>query len=186
MHEFRLSKSLGPTYLEENSLGWQTVQDWRSSSQEMTSQLIWYRDGECNSSGMISWLNKDLEECYLNPTCCHAKIWQHKNGERKHTQMFWNKPNNNTNWNRLRWFPYLMWNPKFTNGRRKDGNPRQSKRRRKSKMSRLPTIQEQPYLSMLEEVCSWAREVWVIGTRMNVIEEALRDLGIDLIQEVDI
>ena len=54
-------------------------------------------------------------------------------------------------------------------------------------MSRLPTIQEQPYLNdiMLEEVCNQAREVWVIGTRMNVIEdaeEAPRDLGIDLMQ----
>ena len=51
-------------------------------------------------------------------------------------------------------------------------------------MSRLPAIQEQPYLNdiMLEEVCNQAREVWVIGTRMNIIEEALRDLGIDLMQ----
>ena len=55
--------------------------------------------------------------------------------------------------------------------------------KRKSDMSRLPAIQEQPYLDdMLEEVCNQAREVWVIGTRMNIIEEALRDLGIDLMQ----
>ena len=39
---------------------------------------------------------------------------------------------------------------------------------------------------MLEKVCSRAREVWVIGTRMNVIEEALKNLGIDLIQGVAI
>jgi len=73
---------------------------------------------------------------------------------------------------------------KFTKGKKVISNPRKSEKRWQTSPLTLDTDPTDE--AGLRELCDTARKVWIVGARMNVVSESLKDLGIDTINEIPI